>query len=158
MIPENHVIRSGERGDARQVASACRLHVEYGLVHCWTPRRVRTAIEDGRHALYVAEVAGDFAGFALARCGDAGVHLLAFAVLPGYRRRAIGRTLIARLDAYAVRHGLASLRLEVRSGNRRARRFYFLQGFRTLACRSLYYGSGEPATVMARRPGAQPPA
>ncbi len=152
-------LRRGEPADAAAVAAASRLHVEYGLAPWWTRRRVCTVLEDPRSALLVAEVHGDFAGFALARRGSAGLHLLSFAVLPRYRRRTIGSALLDELAAHAARHGLASLRLEVRGGNRRARRFYHGHGFRTLAVRSLFYRSGEAAIVMARRaPESQPPA
>ena len=159
MNESGFALRRGETGDAAAVAAASRLHVEYGLASWWTRRRVCRLLADPSGTLLVAEVRGDFAGFALARRGNAALHLLSFAVLPRYRRQAIGSALLGELAGYAARHGLAALRLEVRGGNRGARRFYHRQGFRTLAVRSLYYRSGETAVVMARRaPGLQPPA
>lgn len=51
-------------------------------------------------------------------------------VLPGYRRRGIGRALLGEIQALARRLGLAGVRLLVRPGNRPARRLYRRAGFR----------------------------
>ena len=143
-------IRPADRSEAPLIASACRLHVEYGLPPYWTAARIARAIEDPASRLLVADLRGDLAGFALARRDCFSLHLQLLAVLPPYRRRQLGSLLLESLENDGIAAGLRCMRLEVRGGNHAARRFYRRHGYCMLAMRSNFYGSREPAAVMAR--------
>ncbi len=149
-MPMTCTIRPAERADAASIASACRLHVEYGLRPTWTAARVARAIDDPRAFVLVADSRGDLAGFLVARRGEFSIHLQLLAVLPRYRRRRLGSRLLGTLERDGITAGSRCLRLEVRSGNLGARRFYRQHGYRMLAMRSNYYGGGEAAAIMAR--------
>jgi GNAT superfamily N-acetyltransferase len=51
-------------------------------------------------------------------------------VLPAWRGRGIGRTLLARGEAYACSRGAERLRIGVMAKNEGARRLYGVSGFR----------------------------
>lgn len=143
-------IRPADRSEAATIARACRLHVEYGLPPYWTAGRIARAIEDPNCRLLVADLRGDIAGFALARRDCFSLHLQLIAVLPPHRRRQLGSRLLESLENDGIAAGLRCMRLEVRSGNHAARRFYRRHGYCMLAVRPDFYGSREPAAVMAR--------
>lgn len=149
-MPTTCTIRAADRADAAAIAGACRLHVEYGLPPTWTAARIARAIDDERSLVLVADSRGDLAGFLLARRGELSIHLQLLAVLPRYRRRRLGSLLLETLERDGISAGTRSLRLEVRSGNLGARRFYRRHGYRVLAMRSNYYRGGEAAAIMAR--------
>ena len=95
----------------------------------------------------IVAVCGDrMAGFAVARClAEGEAELLNLAVHPAFRRRGIGRRLLAELSS---RHP-GDLWLEVRESNTAARNFYKNLGLREAGRRPGYYAnSGEGAIVM----------
>ena len=112
--------------EGRAVADA---YVEYMFARC--------AELDG--AVFVAEEDGDVVGFI---CVWARVppedpseerysaHVSDLVVLPRFRRRGIGRALLARGEAYARERGADRLRIGVLARNQGARRLYLDSGFR----------------------------
>ena len=99
-----------------------------------------------KYDLTVALCDGRVAGFAVARrLAEGEGELLNLAVDPAFRRRGIGRRMVARLTAGHP----GVLWLEVRESNLGARKFYESLGFRETGCRPGYYSdSGEGAIVM----------
>ena len=90
-------------------------------------------------AVFVAEEEGDVVGFIcvwarvppedpseLRDCA----HVSDLVVLPRFRRRGIGRALLARGEAYARERGAERLRIGVLARNEGARRLYLDSGFR----------------------------
>ena len=79
-------------------------------------------------------------------------HLVSIAVLPGYRRRGIGSSLL-RETIRAVRdvYRAEALYLEVRVSNTPAIRLYEKFGFRKVRRITAYYADGEDAYVMVKR-------
>ena len=114
--------------EGRAVADA---YVEYMFA--------RNAELDG--AVFVAEEEGDVVGFI---CVWARVppedpseehpaaHVSDLVVLPRFRRRGIGRALLARGEAYARERGAERLRIGVLARNQDARRLYLDSGFRDI--------------------------
>ena len=86
------------------------------------------------------------AGFAVARrVAESEGELLNLAVDPAFRRRGLGRRLVAQLTS--AHPGI--LWLEVRASNLGARNFYKSLGFSEVGCRQDYYpDSSESAIVM----------
>ena len=75
--------------------------------------------------------------------------------MPDARRQGLGRTLLRRFMAIAVRYGAVQLFLEVRVGNTPAIALYEDEGFVRVARRARYYpvdanGVREDALVMRR--------
>jgi [ribosomal protein S18]-alanine N-acetyltransferase len=90
-------------------------------------------------------------GYAIAMPGVDELHLLNLTIAPEAQGLGYGRALLARVVAVAAERGLASLLLEVREGNQRARRLYAAAGFAEIGCRRGYYparGGREDAVVM----------
>ncbi len=135
-----------------------RLHIEYGLNWRWTPARVRHHIKDKDTMVLIASRDEEIAGFAIMRFGDDQAHLFLLAVQPEYRRTGIGRSMMAWLEKSCRTAGIQAVRLEVRSSNRVAMRFYQRLGYRLLGKVAGYYDRRESAVIMARsmiktRPG-----
>jgi ribosomal-protein-alanine N-acetyltransferase len=99
-----------------------------------------------KYDLIVAVCDGRVAGFAVARrLAEGESELLNLAVDPVFRRRGVGRRLIAALTSGHP----GMLWLEVRESNVNARKFYKSLGFREAGCRPDYYPGGcESAIVM----------
>jgi ribosomal-protein-alanine N-acetyltransferase len=76
-------------------------------------------------------------------------HISTIAIHPGWRRRGLGRMLLAAMLCDAQARGAISATLEVRVGNRGARRMYAEFGFREVGRRKGYYrDNGEDALLM----------
>ena len=99
-----------------------------------------------KYDLTVAVCNGRIAGFAVARrLAEGESELLNLAVDPEFRRRGVGRCLVAQLTASHP----GVLWLEVRESNTGARKLYKSLGFLDVSRRPGYYpGSSETAIVM----------
>jgi ribosomal-protein-alanine N-acetyltransferase len=112
---------------------------------------------DSLSAGYVAEMVVEGRGMPIAYCvAMAGVdemHLLNLTVAPPYQRQGHACTLLDSLLAHCLQSGLATLWLEVRAGNERARAVYAKRGFKQVGLRKGYYPAGlarrEDALVMS---------
>jgi ribosomal-protein-alanine N-acetyltransferase len=105
------------------------------VARCWVMR------EDDRLAGYLClwEVADE-------------LHITNVAVHPAYRRRGIGRAMLAAVLDDAVRRSLSLVGLEVRPTNAEARALYESFGFRVVGRRrGYYYDTGEDALIMEAR-------
>lgn len=142
--------RAAHRSDAAAIAAMSRLHVEHGLRWRWTPARVRKQIEDPDTMVLIASLNGEMAGFAIMHFGDLDAHLFLLAVAPQFRRMGIGRALLQWLEKSCGIAGIQNVRLEVRWGNRQARRFYLSSGYRVLGQVAGYYDRREAAVLMGK--------
>jgi ribosomal-protein-alanine N-acetyltransferase len=95
-------------------------------------------------------------GFACAVGAADEVELQTIAVARDHWGRGAGSALMEVLTAWARDHAYATLHLEVREGNARARDFYARWGFRPAGVRPKYYrDNGEAALLLVK---ALPPA
>lgn len=84
-------------------------------------------------------------------------HINNFAVHPGWRRRGVGRALLAHSLAEAAAIGAPRATLEVRVGNTAAIALYESGGFRPAGRRRGYYTHPvEDALILWREPSASP--
>ena len=163
-------IRLAEPRDAQAIAMMSRDFIESGLGWKYDATRVLRAI---RHRETVALVAcengrsaaakrGALAGFAIMEFGDERAHLMLLAVRPTQRRMGIGRRLVEWLIESARAAGIASVHLELRTGNEAARRFYRAMGFaESVLVPSYYRGDGRKEGALRmlrvlRTPGPVP--
>lgn len=142
--------RAAHRSEAAAIAGLSRLQVEYGLRWRWTPARIRSKIDDPDTMVLVASEGGAIIGFAVMAFGDDSAHLLLLAVDPAKRRRGVGRALVEWLEKSCRTAGIRRVQLEVRSGNRSARRFYHALGYRYLGQLPAYYDNKESATILGK--------
>ena len=148
MTPRAITIRLAEPRDAQAIGLMSRDFIEAGLGWKYDAARVLRAIRERETLAVVAcESArgrrGAIAGFAIMEFGDERAHLVLLAVRPAHRRLGIGQRLLEWLLQSARTAGLASIHLELRSGNEAARRFYRAMGFYETVLVPGYYRGGE---------------
>jgi len=100
-----------------------------------------------RHAM-VAEVGGEVAGFAIVRLVAAEAELESIVVVPHWRGRGLGRSLLAESARQARELGAIRLDLEVRASNAAAIRLYRGAGFLETGRRRAYYRDPEEDAVL----------
>src|SRR5512134_54311 len=115
-------IRLADPGDAQAMALMSRDLVESGLPWKYDAARMLKAIRDRDTLTPVACERGRIAGFAIMEFGDERAHLVLLAVRPAHRRLGIGQRLLDWLLDSARTAGMASIHLELRTGNDAARR------------------------------------
>ena len=116
----------------------------------------RGNFEDSLKSGYVVELmetpAEVLLGYYVAMPGVDEMHLLNVTVVPDFQRFGLGRALLDRLEARTRQHGFATIWLEVRASNARARYLYGARGFVEEGVRRGYYPAGgsrrEDAVVM----------
>ena len=112
---------------------------------------------DSLAAGYLAEMLVDdrvgLVGYYLAMAGVDEMHLLNLTVAPAQQRRGHSRTLLDALELRCRHQHLATLWLEVRASNVRARQVYARRGFAEVGLRRGYYPAAkatrEDAIVMS---------
>lgn len=149
-IDESLVLRPAHVSEAGAIASMSRLLVEHGLNWRWTPSRVRRSIRDKETMVLVASIDGRLSGFAIMKFRDNDAHLFLLAVESRMQRTGIGAALLTWLEKSCRTAGMRHIRVEVRAGNRNARRFYERAGFRLIGQVAGYYDRHEPAVVMVK--------
>jgi ribosomal protein S18 acetylase RimI-like enzyme len=143
-------VRLATPRDAQAIALMSRDLVEAGLGWKYDAARVLQAIRDRDTLTPVACERGRIAGFAIMEFGDERAHLVLLAVRPAHRRLGVGRRLVDWLVESARTAGIASLHLELRSGNEAARGFYRAMGFDETLVVPGYYRGRESALRMIR--------
>jgi ribosomal-protein-alanine N-acetyltransferase len=101
----------------------------------------------------VAEVDGVVVGHAVASAAGEDAELQRIAVDPAYRRRGLGRELLAAVEEQTVGDGATRLLLVVREDNATAADFYRAQGFEEVGRRRGYYRDGAAAVVLGKKVG-----
>jgi len=104
----------------------------------WTPEAY-LAPPDSPMCAWVAERAGEIAGFALARFAGGEMEILNLAVAQAARRQGTGRALVRAAINEGAARGAARAFLEVRESNATALAFYASLGFAPAGRRPEYY-------------------
>jgi [ribosomal protein S18]-alanine N-acetyltransferase len=150
-------IRLARPTDAEVIAALSRDTIEVGLPWRWVESRVRHCIADPDHNVVVAELSEEnsgaprFAGFGVMQFLDEHAHLSLLAVTPDLQGLRVGGAVLAWLMRCAEVAGAATVKLELKSNNERARRFYERAQFREIGLKAGgYYGLADQR-VMERR-------
>jgi len=129
--------------------------------HPWSRGNFTDSLAAGHLAEVLEDGAGTLVGYLIAMTGVDELHLLNITVAPDWQGQGHGQALMAALQQHAVQLGLATLWLEVRESNQRARALYRRLGFEEVGLRRGYYPAAvrrEDAVVMRLAlPGAQTP-
>ncbi len=151
------LIRLARPADAEVMAALSRDTIEAGLPWRWVEPRVLRCIADPDHNVVVADLADEagsasrFAGFGIMQFLDEHAHLALLAVSPAMQGHGVGAAVLAWLMRCAEVAGAATVKLELKSNNIRARRFYERAQFREIGLRAGgYYGLADQC-VMERR-------
>jgi len=105
----------------------------------------------------VAEHGERVVGFMIYELHKTRLHILNFAVAPGYRQRDVGRQMAEKLISKLSSQRRTRISLEVRETNLAAQLFFKRLGFRaTTVLRSYYEDSPEDAYLMQYRYAAEP--
>src|SRR5438093_6456332 len=100
----------------------------------------------------VAEQGEKVVGFMIYELHKAKLHILNFAVHPGWRRLAVGAQMVAKLISKLSSHRRTRITLEVRESNLAAQLFFRKQEFRGVrVLRAFYEDSGEDAYLLQYR-------
>lgn len=100
----------------------------------------------------VAEVNDRIVGFMIYELHKSKLHILNFAVAPGYRRTGIGRLMVKKLIGKLSTHRRSKITLAVRERNLCAQLFFRNQDFKAVrVLRDYYEDSGEDAFLMEFR-------
>lgn len=133
---------------AADAAAVLALEAAAFGVDGWSADSVAAELTAPTRYVVVAERGGGIVGWAVLLVGDP-TDVLRLAVLPGARRRGVGRELLGALLEHA---GERSVLLEVEAGNAAARALYAAAGFTEIDRRPGYYGPGRDALVLSRAP------
>src|SRR5438045_2199892 len=102
----------------------------------------------------VAEHGEKVVGFMIYELHKNRLHILNFAVHPGWRRLSVGAQMVAKLISKLSSHRRTRITLEVRETNLAAQLFFRKQEFRAVrVLRAFYEDSGEDAFLMEYRFG-----
>jgi len=137
-------------GDAQTLALMSRDLIEGGLGWAYRRESIARFIRDPEAVVLVAREPPHTAGFAVAQYGDERAHLVLLAVMPNHQRRGIGRRLVGWLVHTAQVAGMASIQVELRSGNLPAYALYRAAGFSETWRIPGYYRGRETAVRMLR--------
>jgi [ribosomal protein S18]-alanine N-acetyltransferase len=136
------------RRDMPEVLQTEQASFEYA----WTEEDFLRCLRQRNCIGMVAEQGEKVVGFMIYELHKAKLHILNFAVHPGYRRLGVGAQMVAKLISKLSSHRRTRITLEVRETNLPAQLFFRVQGFRALrVLRAYYEDSGEDAFQMQYR-------
>ena len=105
----------------------------------WSERALKESLEKPEYIFLVAELEGRIAGYVgMIRALDEG-DIMNLAVFPEFRKRGVGRGLLAALFDRAKALCINRVFLEVRESNEAARALYEKAGFHAIGLRKNFY-------------------
>ena len=120
--------------------------------YAWTEEDFLRCLRQRNCIGMVAEQGEKVIGFMIYELHKNKLHILNFAVHPGFRRLGVGAQMVAKLISKLSSHRRTRITLEVRETNLAAQLFFRSQGFRaTRVLRAYYEDSGEDAFLMQYR-------
>jgi ribosomal protein S18 acetylase RimI-like enzyme len=140
------MIRSGGLGD---LDALYELEVACFAERRFTREHLMYLLRNPRSSTFVYEI-DRVLGAIMLHDEDGVLRVLSVGVHPAFRRRGIGRRLMALAEDIAAKFGSRELRLEVSTQNEGAIAFYATLGYETAAKLPRYYSWGEDAYAMRK--------
>jgi [ribosomal protein S18]-alanine N-acetyltransferase len=133
------------------------LHIEqHSFEFSWTEEDFLRCLRQRNCIGMVAEHGEKVVGFMIYELHKAKLHILNFAVHPGWRRAGVGAQMVAKLISKLSSHRRTRISLEVRETNLTAQLFFRKQEFKAVrVLRAFYEDSGEDAFLMEYRFGSE---
>jgi ribosomal-protein-alanine N-acetyltransferase len=117
--------------------------------YSWTEEDFLRCLRQRNCIGMVAEHGDKVVGFMIYELHKAKLHILNFAVHPGYRRTGVGSQMVSKLISKLSNHRRTRITLAVRERNLSAQLFFRSQSFRAVrVLRAYYEDSGEDAFLM----------
>jgi [ribosomal protein S18]-alanine N-acetyltransferase len=134
------------------------LHTEQqSFQFAWTEEDFLRCLRQRNCIGMVAEHGEKVVGFMIYELHKNKLHILNFAVHPGWRRLGVGAQMVGKLISKLSSHRRTRITLEVRETNLNAQLFFHRQDFKAVrVLRSFYEDSGEDAYLMEYRFGDDP--
>ena len=131
------------------------LHTEQqSFQFAWTEEDFLRCLRQRNCIGMVAEHGEKVVGFMIYELHKNKLHILNFAVHPGWRRLGVGAQMVGKLVSKLSSHRRTRITLEVRETNLNAQYFFYRQEFKAVrVLRSFYDDSGEDAYLMEYRFG-----
>ncbi len=114
----------------------------------WSEGALKTELDNGFARFLVAVVEGKIAGYIGAHNILGEVYITNVAVFPKFRRKGVGKKLIASLTELAVQENAEFITLEVRKTNSSAISLYEKTGFQTVGERKNFYENPREDAVL----------
>src|SRR3979409_2745945 len=120
--------------------------------YAWTEEDFLRCLRQRNCIGMVAEQGERVVGFMIYELHKSKLHILNFAVHPGFRRSGVGAQMVAKLISKLSSHRRTRITLAVRETNLAAQLFFRSQGFKAVrVLRAYYQDSGEDAFLMQYR-------
>lgn len=119
----------------------------------WSPESFAPEFDDAYTWFRVAEVAGEVAGYIIARIVAQQGEIANIAVAPARQGSGLGGRLLDAAIAAAEAAECEAVWLEVRVTNESAKRLYWSRGFEPIGRRKAYYRDPVEDALVLRRPG-----
>ncbi len=130
--------------DIKQVANL----EQENFKDAWSISSIRETFLQAQALIAVAEVESKIVGYCiLYHVLDEG-EIARIAVSNGFRRKGIGRGILDFVSQYCVEEQVRRLLLDVREGNRTARKFYEQYGFTEDGIRKAFYDNPKEDAVL----------
>jgi ribosomal protein S18 acetylase RimI-like enzyme len=150
MLRRESVIEFATDADVDEIGYLSKIYVEHDLGWQYTPQRIKELIRNRAKNVVVARSGDELAGFGIMTYMEESANLDLLAVKIAYRRRGIGRQLVAWLEKVARTAGIIYLFVQVRKMNQGAIRFYEQIGFHPIDEQSGYYRGKETGVIMCK--------
>ncbi len=123
-------------------------HEQRTVTHCWTEAQLQESLNATG---FVGVIVAD-AGYAFGNLVLDELELFRIGVHPQFRRKGLGKQLLAAFAATGQAKGAESLFLEVRADNQPARDLYGNFGMVEVGARPRYYTDGVAAVLYSKSP------
>ena len=153
MFRINATVEFAVPSDAFEIGELSKRYIEYDLGWRYTPDRIRELMMDRTKNVVVARKGNEMAGFGIMTYADENANLDLLAVKTRYRRRGVGRQIVAWLEKVAQTAGIVNVYVQVRKLNQGGIKFYRKCGFEMIDELGGYYRGTETAVIMCKSIG-----
>lgn len=134
------------KASLRHLRELLRIERECFTTEAFTQKQIETLIRNPNGTAFLAQVKEQVAGFIIGEIENHEMvkvgHICTIDVAFKHRRRGVGLKLLEEMESAFLQRGAETCYLEVRVGNKEARRLYEKQGYIELEDLDNYYSRG----------------